>query len=97
MSDEDDDLDMEEWFAMTDAQRAAAEAVSIRRYNAWYDSKPVAFHQHRNIRDALARCVKYRVYAAEGFSFMGGQLKRQQVYLLKLRTWRQTGVYPGEA
>lgn len=94
MSDEDDgDLDMEEWFAMTDAQRDAALEASTRRYNAWYDSKPVAFHQHRNIRDALARCVKYRNDPLfKGLTFL---LEHQQIYLLKLRTWRQTGVYPG--
>lgn len=92
MDDEDDDLDWDEWMAMTDDQQEAVLDRAWRAYDEWCRRTPLRVRQRRHIRDALARCVRVRGLGAPPFI-----LKRMQISLVKARLWRQTGIYPGEA
>ncbi len=99
MTDIDDDLDMDLWMEMTDAEHEAILAHEMRRYNEWWD-KLTPLQQYRvNRRSAIEGCLVWRRSIRAGWTgeFFDGQLRNRQIRLLKLRIWRSTGVYPGSA
>lgn len=101
----DDDVAMEEWMAKTDAQQEAEINREIDKYNRWYDSLTMQqqirvdtnramrsiMENRRRLRDPKLCTIEYVV----GLWKEG--LRRNQRQLVKIRTWRSTGIYPGEA
>lgn len=99
MGDDEDDLEMDEWLKLTDAQQDAILDREMKAHTQWFDALPLAQQQRHCIRGALRNCVKWRALMARlpAMDFMRDQLKQRQRRLLVLRIWRQTGIYPGEA
>jgi hypothetical protein len=94
---EDDDLDWDEWMKMSDAQHDAILDREMKAYNEWFDRLP----QDEQIRHCVRRCLQNCVGARRNLKtfpidFMRKMLKQSQMRLLKLRAWRQTGIYPGQ-
>lgn len=98
MSEEDDDVDMDEWMAMSDAQRDAIHDGALRDYNATIDamSRDQYYVYRRGKRVAL--CLRWRRLIREhDMPFMADHLRRSQKLLLELRIERRTGIAPGSA
>jgi hypothetical protein len=101
MAAEDDDLDMDLWMEMTDAEREAILAHEMRQYNEWWDRlTPLQRYRHSRGR-ALEGCLIWRKSSrqfGDGLTdFFHEQLRSRQRRLLKLRIQRSTGFYPGSA
>ena len=98
MSDEEDDIDMDEWMAMSDAQRDAIHDGAMRDYNAMIDamSRDQYYVYRRGKRVAL--CLRWRRLMREfDLPFMQERLRIAQKMLLELRIERRTGIAPGSA
>lgn len=108
MVDEDDMLDddgaVEEWMAMSDAEQDAALDREMAEYNRWRDSLSMAQQIDIDRRSALRRIMENRarlrrpeLCTIEYVTNMWRDgIRRNQIRLVKIRTWRSTGVYPGE-
>lgn len=99
----EDDLDWDEWMSLTDQQQDAIVEREVRDYYRAYDalslSKQIA-HRRRWTLDSCRR--SRRTLALPGCTsvlreYVQASLKRSQLRLLKVRIWRATGTYPGEA
>ena len=103
MSDEDDDhdLDMEEWFEMTDAQHDAVLDREMAAHTRWWNSLSTAEQIASSRRRAVKNCLSWRRSVSKFGVAMNGfwleQLRLRQTRLLKIRAWRVSGVYPGDA
>lgn len=97
MDDLEDDLEMEEWMTLSDGQQQAILDREIAAYNRWFDRLSNPQQIAYCIRRALENCVRWRrlMRAFDHLDFMREHLREGQMRLLKLRAWRQTGVYPG--
>lgn len=94
---DDDALDMDDWMAMSDSEQEAEVQRSMGEYAKWYDALSVADQQHVRIRSALRLAVRWRRLRRDLHVEIASEyLKKSQMRLLKLRAWRQTGIYPGE-
>lgn len=102
--DEDEDLDWDEWMQMTEAQHEAILARHVAEHNRWFDSLgPLG--QYRYLRRSALRTIseaRERLrnpdWRMRAIDFLGhDQIRRARRRLMKLRAWRATGVYPGEA
>lgn len=94
----DDDIEMELWFEMTEAEQDAELAAAERRHNElWANLSPD--RQYSILRaGAVKGCLQWRRMIREHrFDFMRQYLKERQISMVKLRHWRHTGIYPGEA
>jgi hypothetical protein len=101
MTDQDDDVDMDLWMEMSDAEHDAILAYEIRRYNEWWD-RLTPLQRYRSCRrSALDGCLVWRKsheQFGEGLSgFFMEQLRNRQKRLVKLRIELATGSYPGSA
>jgi hypothetical protein len=99
-----DDLEWDEWMKLTDDQQ---EAIIDREMKELEDAleamtvpQQVAHHRHFCLLN-IVRARKFlrnpemrRVEVID--EHFKGSIKRSQVRLLKLRSWRATGTYPGE-
>ncbi len=94
----DDDIEMELWFEMTEAEQDAELAAAERRHNELWATLSLD-QQYSILRTGAVRgCLQWRWMIREhGFDFMRQYLKERQVSMVKLRHWRRTGIYPGEA
>lgn len=97
MSD-DDDTDMDEWMAMSEAEQERELQAAMNQYDEWYSrlsfAERVALSRHRTV----ALCLKWRRLIREhDMDFLRDQLRQSQVRLLKIREWRRTGSYPATA
>jgi len=100
-----DDVAMEEWMAMTDAQQEAEIAREMDKYNRWHDSLTLnqqirvargsALRSIMENRSRLRRPELCKIEYVVGLWKDG--VRRNQMRLVKIRTWRSTGIYPGEA
>lgn len=99
MTDEDDEIDMDLWMEMTDAEHEAILAQETQRYNEWWDSLTPLQRYRSSRRSALEGCLIWRKSIRSGWSgeFFEGQLRSRQKRLLKLRIELATGQYPGSA
>jgi hypothetical protein len=96
---------MAEWMGMTDAQQHAEIEREMSKYERWYDSLTLAQQVRVETRNALRRIRENRgrlrdpslctIEYAVGLWKEG--IRRNQRRLVKIRIWRSTGVYPGEA
>jgi hypothetical protein len=95
----DEDLAMEEWMAMTDQQQEAILDREIKAHAEWFDSLPLktqtAISRRRTPESIMSwrRMMRDNPLMDIGMNY----LRQGQRRLLKLRIWRATGVYPGEA
>ena len=92
----DDDLDLEEWLAMTEEQQDVALDRAIAEYARWYDALPEKIKIKYHIARTLRLCVDQR-RLAKRFDFFVPRLKSSQQRLLRWRAWRQTGQMPGNS
>lgn len=98
MSDDDDEIDMDEWMAMSDAEIERECDIAMREYNEWWDSLSIAEQIAISRRRAVEQCLKWRKLIRENdWDFMREDLRRTQVRLLKIREWRRTGQFPASA
>jgi len=92
-----DDLEMEEWLALSDGQQQVMLDRKMAAFKRWFDRLSTAEQITYCTRRALKNCAQWRRLMrrlpAGGWS--REHLRTIQMRLLKLRTWRQTGVYPG--
>lgn len=101
----DDDVAMEEWMAMTDAQQDAELNREMDKYNRWYDSLTLKQQIHVNTRNAMRSIMENRERLRKPelctIEYVVGLwkegIRRNQRRLVKIRSWRSTGIYPGEA
>ena len=101
----DDDVAMEEWMAKTDAQQEAEISREMDKYNRWYDSltieQQVRFERGSALRNIMDNRRRFRTPSLCTIEYVVGLWKegvrRNQRRLVKIRTWRSTGTYPGEA
>lgn len=92
-----DDPEMDEWMELTDAQQDARVEAAERHHNEWWGAL-TALQQYRVLRSgAVERALKYRLTILPAFPFLRDKLTETQVEMVKLREWRRTGIYPGEA
>jgi hypothetical protein len=100
----DDDIAMEEWMDMTEAQQDAALNREMDKYNRWYDHLTLKQKIRVDTRSAM-RSIKEnrrRLQTPElcTIEYVVGLwrdgLRRGQLRLVKIRAWRATGIYPGE-
>lgn len=92
----DDDTAWDEWNKLTDEEQEAVLALDLAKYCKWVGSMPFARRIAYSRGFTLKSCLRWRRLAKE-FPFMREYLRKAQVRLLKLRIWRATGQYPGEA
>jgi len=103
----DDDIDMDAWFAMTEAERNA----ELRRVEAQWNEHcdrlarqpvrvQVAVQRGSRLRSILENRRRLRDPKLARIEFIDDlfrqSIRRDQVRLVKLRIWRATGVYPGQ-
>ena len=101
----DDDLDWEEWMAMSDAQQDAflnrQREEYTRRLRSMTIPQQVAHHRHfvlQLIKDNRRRLRDPNLNTIEIINNLWRDgIRRGQIRLVKLRIWRETGVYPGKA
>ena len=97
----DDDVAMEEWLSLSDEQQDAILEREMIAYAKWWGSLTPRIQARivlRRIMENRARLrkpelctIRYEVKLwKEG-------IRRNQRQLVKIRIWRSTGVYPGEA
>lgn len=94
-----DDLEMEEWMAMTEEEQNTALEVANAEYTKWWNSLSAA-QQIKIRRGALLEsCLTMRrgIKLTGGMPMLVGFLKARQMSLVKIRAWRATGHYPGTA
>ena len=97
MSD-DEDLDWEEWLELSDEQQEAICDREMAEYYKMLDRMPLKQRIDHARGNALRSCLNWRrMINCHGFTFGRTYLRDAQVRLLKLRIWRATGQYPGEA
>jgi hypothetical protein len=110
--DDDFDIEMDRYLAMTPAERLAEDARieaeignRMREREAWLDSLPigrqVAYLRGswlRNIRENRRRLRDPKLCRIPFVKELWhDHIRGAQLALVKLRVWRATGVYPGEA
>lgn len=101
----DDDVAMEEWMAMSDEQQDAELNREIDKYNRWYDAMSIQQQIHYHARSALRSIMENRARLRNPdlctIEYVVGMwregIRRNQRRLVKIRAWRTTGIYPGEA
>lgn len=105
MRDDGDDLEFQLWCEATDKERDAEFARLEAKYIAWRDSLTPQ-QEYRVDRGSLLRAIRDNrrrlrdptLARIEVIDELWRQhIRRNQVRLLELRTWRATGVYPGSA
>lgn len=100
-----DDVAMEEWMSMTDAQQEAELAREMDKYNRWHDSLTLAQQilvaRGSALRSIMENRRRLRTPELCTIEYVVGMwkdgIRRSQRRLVKIRTWRSTGIYPGEA
>lgn len=100
----DDDVAMEEWMAKTDAQQDAELQRAMDDHTRWWNSLTVKQQIAVDTRNALRRIMENRARLRRPelctIEYVVGLWKdgvrRNQRRLVKIRTWRSTGIYPGE-
>jgi hypothetical protein len=101
----DDDVAMEEWMAKTDAQQEAEINREMDKYDRWYNSLTVQQQIRVERGAALRRIMENRVRLRDPklctiecvVGMWKDGVRRNQRRLVKIRAWRSTGIYPGEA
>ena len=104
MSDEDEDLEWNEWLELTDEQQEAIidrEMMALRRkLDAMTIAQQVAHHRHfvlKSIRKNRARLHMPEIYRIPVITdLIRKNLQNGRIRLVKLRIWRATGTYPGQ-
>jgi hypothetical protein len=100
-----DDVAMEEWMAKTDAQQQTEIDREVDKYDRWYDSLTLSQQIQvergaalRRIMENRARLRRPELCTIEYVVGLWNQgIRRNQMRLVKIRAWRSTGIYPGEA
>lgn len=93
----DDDIELDLWFEMTEAEQDAELAAAEARHLEWWNSM-TRLQQYRSCRrSAVEGCLKWRQIILPAFPFLRDHLKQRQITMVKLRHWHSTGIYPGEA
>ena len=94
-----DDPEMDEWLQLTAAQQDARVEASWRQYAEFRASLTPDQTYAVDRRHGVEGCLSIRKLMRQHdfLAFMVGDLKQRQIRLVKLREWRRTGIYPGEA
>lgn len=96
---QDDDLDWDEWMAMSEEQHDAILKNTMREYYEWLNRLTPLQRYRYFRRKALEGCLTWRriiaLVGSAGWSIE--YLKNRQKSLLKLRAELSTGIYPGTA
>lgn len=92
-----DDLEMEEWMAMTDEEQNHALEVASAEYVRWWNRLSTAAQIRVRRSECLEGCATMRraMKTVGALPILQEMLKQRQVTLLKIRAWRSTGIYPG--
>ena len=101
----DDDVAMAEWMDMTEEQQEAEIDREVAKYERWYDGLTLAQQIRVETRSAMRRIMENRRRLRDPtlctieyvVGLWKGSIRRNQLRLVKIRIWRSTGVYPGEA
>ena len=95
----DDEVDMDEWMAMSDAEQQREIDASMRALEEVYARLTPLQRYRGSRRRALGLCIGWRNHIRENFipDFAREHLRKAQIRLVKLRIERATGAYPGEA
>jgi hypothetical protein len=101
----DDDDAMEEWMSLTDAQQDAALEREMNKWNRHYDAmsfeRKIAYHRSSSLRAIMENRARLRKPELCTIEYVVGLwregIRRNQRRLVKIRIWRATGIYPGEA
>lgn len=93
-----DDPEMDRWMSLTDEQQQRELDIAIHQHNEAWNALTLD-QQYASLRSrGVAGCLRMREMITEtGWGFLRDQLKERQINLVKLREWRRTGIYPGEA
>ncbi len=96
---DDDEARWEDWLELTEAQQDATLDREMAEYGRWIDSLTESQRQARSVRSWLAICVRYRriLKKMPEMTFIRERLRDSQRHLLKIKIWKATGTYPGEA
>lgn len=93
----DDDIEMELWMEMSEAEQDAALATAEAQHIEWWNSL-TPLQQYRSCRGrAVENMRRFRAIVLPAFPFLASEIKARQISMVKLRYWRRTGIYPGEA
>lgn len=93
-----DDDDFETWMELTLDEQEEICRREERRYNKWFSGLPFAEQFARHRRSAVQSCLMWRGPVSMLCPALSREsLREAQIRLLKLRTWRATGTYPGTA
>lgn len=101
----DDDAAMEEWLALSDAEQDAEVERAMAEHMRWWNSLTIQQQMAVDTRNALRRIIENRARLRDPklctIEYVVGLwkdgIRRNQKRLVKIRVWRSTGVYPGEA
>lgn len=93
----DDDVEMERWMALTDEQQDAEVERAMAEYFAWLDRMSLAEQYANHRRSAVERQRKWRrLIRDHGLGDWATEhVTHTQIYMVKLRAWRSTGIWPG--
>lgn len=101
----DDDVAMEEWLKLSEEQQEAQVAREMAEHNRWFDNLPHGEQIKVLIRSNLRGIKENRVRLSKPelctipfiVDLWRKGIRDAQVRLLKLRAYRSTGIYPGDA
>lgn len=94
-----DDDEWEDWMSLSDAEQRRIVEAEERKLAAALARLTDEQKQRLYIRQCLERSTRWAHLIAQrpDFPFLRDERRKVQRRLLKLRIWKQTGVYPGEA
>lgn len=93
----DEDIEMELWMKMSEAEQDAALAASEAAYMEWWNSLSPLEQYRSSRRRAVENMRRFRAVVLPAFPFLASEIKVRQITMVKLRHWHRTGIYPGEA
>jgi hypothetical protein len=104
MTEFEDDLEWEDWLAMSDEQQEDLLNREMnelqRRLDAMSIQDQVAHHRHFVLESIIKNRQRLRDPKTNHVEIICDlwrkHIRNSQVRLLKLRVWRETGTYPGE-
>lgn len=95
----DDDIDMDEWMQLSEQDQQTIIDREVAEHKRLLASLTFAQEIAHHRRGALESCMNWRKHIIRQYcpDLADNRLKAAQIRLLKLRTWRATGTYPGTA
>ena len=93
-----DDEEWERWMALSDAEQDAETITAIVEFNRVTAAMSLEQHARALRRMALKNCLNWRqLLRSFDLGMFREHLRSAQKRLVKVRAYRATGIYPGEA